>query len=242
MGAESEGQVGLVHVGRTVAESGLEPFQRAPTLMAGELPGSQGMVEVWAPDDTLVRKQARQGLAATALYFGGPLVFAVALSLFTSGTVSTGAFFAFFLGWLLLWSVAAVNFAMKGSAVAANWRRRYLTTDDAGIGVTLATGTRYLKWEEIAMAVRTRPSGIVLYPERGRVVRINLAGYTPEAQAACLERITLNAHLEQSRRWFQVDGPHFLREGYEVSWVTGGIRRSPDSLPGGASRALPRAK
>ncbi|MCA1596357.1 MAG: hypothetical protein LC772_08035, partial [Chloroflexi bacterium] len=123
--------------------------QRAPTLMGGEIAGRQGEVRIWSPDKSLIRRQALAGVVALAgaplywflliyllvtLHYSGPHSLVMAC-LF--GMAMTSPYVA---AWLFGWE--------RVRALPALYRPCYLTTDDAGIGVTTWRGSRALPWSD----------------------------------------------------------------------------------------------
>jgi len=155
-------------------------YQRAPTLMAGATAGSQGEVRVWAPSRKLL-------LTAIAQTGSGALV----LCLFHFPFPKWFAYAAGYFWVYLLFSVY----------IAALRRPCYLTTDEAGIGITTRRGSRTLRWIDIQEArLVTGTSGTLddcrINLKAPDAIEINLTGYPTEQRDELLQLITRSAGLK----------------------------------------------
>ena len=169
--------VGPIHV---PAEP--DPYQRAPTLMAGENPGSQGTVRVWYPD--------RRGLKIATVGFGlGSIALLVLIILSKNG----GSF-------AYLMTCMFTSFFFSVSALR---RPAYITTDDGGIGLTTGKGTRALRWDEIeSIHQQIVPNNLagsrsILVLKAPDEIRVNLTGYPNQLRGELVYTITSRAGLQR---------------------------------------------
>lgn len=141
----------------------LEQYEHAPTLIAGETAGTQGVVRVWAP--------GRQPFLM--LLLGAVVV--TAWAIFDTATTRNG------LGLMLTLCYATAFMAWCMTVP----HRYYFTTDDAGIGITTRTGSRALRWGEIISCGRGNPADPNTYRlllQGGEVVEIHLTGHSKGAE------------------------------------------------------------
>ena len=219
-----------------------EAFRHAPTLMAGEVAGSQGEVRVWSPDKKLIRAQALAGLAALAaaplywfllvyllisLHYPGPQTF---LSGALLGMVLTSPYIG---AWLFGWE--------RVRAFPALRRPCYITTDDAGIGVTTWRGSRALSWNDIvACSYHPIHNVLLLKPRNGRWFQANLSGYAGIQRAELIAVVTGRADLALVKDWSKISsclGKKYARPGYRISLsghvaLSGAAALPPKGEPG----------
>jgi len=168
----------------------LAPYQRAPTLMAGSAGGIQGQVEVWSPE---IKKVKRRAIGLGVLVF------------FYAVFICLRPRFIFVLPSMIFMIFAALLY------LRALKRPCYLTTDDAGIGITTWKGSKALRWSEVrSIEVFPPDSGMVrlMAPER---VDIRILGYDPEKQRGLVDLIVLRAglwpHPKKKRFFVRPDDP-----------------------------------
>lgn len=179
----------------------IEAYQRSPTLMAGETPGSQGNVRVWSP--------SRRALWISFTGFGlGSIVL-------MAGMIFSGSFGG--LSYLLGSMIAACFLSAR-----ALRRPCYLTTDEAGIGITTSKSSVALRWDEIVTArfagddpVYRFDRIVLMAPSR---VTINLTGYSSRLQNEIFGMIRRKAQLQPhpARPKIYVDPSRPLPEGIGV--------------------------
>ncbi|MCA1595853.1 MAG: hypothetical protein LC772_05465 [Chloroflexi bacterium] len=154
----------------------VEAHQRSPTLMAGETPGSQGGVRIWAP--------SRKKLWICCIGFGSSSALMLAAILLSEGRLNIFAS-TLFIGFVL--SVRALR------------RPCYVTTDEEGIGITTRKSSLALRWNQIITATRVPHPGIYDYTpvqlQAPCPVEMNLTGYPRAQQHELFELIKLRANL-----------------------------------------------
>lgn len=198
-----------------------EAYRHAPTLMAGEVAGSQGEVQVWSPDTAVLKKHARQAAVSGGIYLAAPLVFGLLVNAAIEGGISYTAFVLSFVLFMIPWLAAGLVSVMRQGAMSAARRPRYLTTDDAGIGVTTQGGSRYFRWDEIAMLSTYSTIGVKLHSRSGEQVILNLSGYTREQQDELVTLIRHRTGLAPLKAWWWVGGGLYALPGYRGSMTSG---------------------
>ena len=159
---------------------GVDAYRRAPTLMAGDAPGGQGSVFVWAPETReFVRLMVLSPLLLGVLTF----VMLIVLPMGAGRWALTAAIAVAFTSGIA---------AMCAVVLPASLRRRYFTTDDAGIGLTTWRGTRACRWDEVVAFADSSPRGSgVLYLDCGESINLNLNGY-PASTLAGLRTVVVH--------------------------------------------------
>ena len=164
---------------------GLEAYRRAPTLMAGATPGVQGTVRVWAPETNLV-------LRMLLVCAGLSLPVWVGLASFASCKIIIPCPWAF---------AGAVFAAAFVEILPSLMRRRYFTTDGAGIGVTTWRRTKAFRWDEVVGYCESEFGGIggvnVLYLSTGERVTLKVFGYSTSTLTYFRSIITRSAGLSE---------------------------------------------
>ncbi|MDQ2730897.1 MAG: hypothetical protein M3Y56_04495 [Armatimonadota bacterium] len=172
----------------TPIESGnTEAYERAPTLMAGQTPGSQGQVRVWEPDRKLLR---RTGLCFGMLLLNGvPVV----INLIKFKPRAPCDLFLF----------AMLIVALVGQLFYIGWRYRqfvrqprFVSADGVGIGVTTRDGGKYVPWTDVVSAELGSEYIILNAPDK---LFIDLAGYPEGRRESLLAYICVGAGLHRSR-------------------------------------------
>ena len=168
---------------------GLESHRRAPTLMAGAVPGGQGTVRVWAPQTwALVRS-----MVLLLGYYLAWIVYGV-LELGMADPVSR------VLGAILVAMCATGIALIPVEVLPAVLRRRYFTTDDAGIGITTWRRTRAFRWDEVVAYCEGRfGAPCMLYLSTGERIKLNLYGYPASTRAHLRTVIRSSTGLERVR-------------------------------------------
>jgi hypothetical protein len=161
----------------------VEAYERAPTLMGGSAPGSQGDVRVWSP--------SRKGLWISTIGFGAGAILMLALIILTR---SAGGF---------AWMIGSL---MGGFGISLSALRRpgYITTDGAGIGITTRKGSRAVRWHEIESAqlmnVGSFGQSCMLELRVPDKVSANLSGYSVATRNELLGLVTRRAGLIQDHK------------------------------------------
>ena len=209
-------------------------YRRAPTLMAGSVPGSQGAVRVWSPQRRLLQWSISIWTAVSAWYFYQILVH------------FHGSRFDLLFGnivWLM-WGLG-----MLYISAGALQRPAYLTTDDAGIGISVENGPAIaLRWHEIYRVKCPSSFSSALVIEQstyGKPLSLALTGYSRAHRAELAALICKRAALTRSR----FDSTLFLRPPQPRPVLTGPPRASyREGLPpacggieGGPRRCLLRS-
>lgn len=198
-----EAQLAPIRAPAVMAEpSRLDPvsYQRAPTLMAGVTAGAQGAVRVWAPDKRLILGFLCRCLAQFGLAAGG----IVYLTQWKLGGAAAVAF------------LPKAALALLIPAVRTLFRPCYVTTDDAGIGITTWRGSRALRWQEVG-ACTILDSRLDLHTMAGACVSINLLGYPWESRRELESVIRLTSEMKSCEVWRKVPGAksagYYIRRG-----------------------------
>ncbi|HET6387407.1 MAG TPA: hypothetical protein VFJ58_28805 [Armatimonadota bacterium] len=159
---------------------------RAPTLLGGQSAGGQGQVQVWIPQ--------KIRLWAPAIGWGG----IAGWGIYAMFAQHAGA------------CVGVLGIVCMLPALINLSRPTYLTTDEAGIGITTLIGTRSLRWSDIRAVTRNFPSqgsyaslslrldDSIARPGSLAVVTavINLCGYSRSLQDHLTALIVERAGLE----------------------------------------------
>lgn len=135
-----------------------EVYERAPTLMAGEMAGTQGKVRVWYP--------SRNELYASMA--GGGFYILMGLMRMCIRDHSIGYFY-------ILFGVLLTAPGLRGL-----WHPRYISTDNAGIAISARRGNKALRWSEITSFTHNRRH-VVLVLLSGKV-KIDVMGYPDAAR------------------------------------------------------------
>jgi len=148
-----------------------------------------------------------------------------------AGALPLAAYIACFVGCFLPWLGVGVYAALRGGAPSAHRRPRYLATDEAGIGITMASGSRYLVWDDIVVAMNAPlRSGMMLCTHSGEKIRLNLTGYPSDVQAELWTLIVRNVGLHPASQAPLLDGRSWhARRGFRVSAVTGRVTQEPNA-------------
>lgn len=163
--------------------------------MAGVLPGTQGEVRIWMPD--------QQQLRTNVLLCGGFILLEIlvaALSLYCS-MVASGAF---------LTICSAISFWALACSLRSLRRPCYVTTDNAGMGVVTQTGSHALRWAEIRSLDRS--SGVLVIRGSENEIPVDITGYFEEVKDEILQLIVERARLRQQ----PLDGSLYLRRDEEI--------------------------
>ena len=161
-----------------MSSTATEAREQTPTLMAGEAAGSQGAVQVWAPE------RWRLWLWAAAQV----LVVVMVLWLIVHDYLGKGDLPGAILDALL----GVYCIISSGAAAYAVLRRPcYLTTDNAGIGIRMAGGgTRSLRWEDIDILQRKGVTLTLTYRRSPYKTALFLTGY-PERDRKRIEALII---------------------------------------------------
>src|SRR6185312_1077662 len=127
-----------------------QAHQFAPTLMGGELPGSQGVVRVWSPNVWFLRGIVAVGIGVFIHMLGMLLEIHVDLSLpfGMADRFDPRSYYA--IDALLILS------GLSLVPISRLLRRpKCVTTDDAGIAIVTRKGSRALLWTEIVECARS---------------------------------------------------------------------------------------
>lgn len=215
--------------------SSLNPYQRAPTLMAGQTAGMQGPVQVWAPETGRIRLHVAGWLSVST---------AAAASLWVLHSVS---FWNWLLAALPVWlailvglapiaaaAVSAFYVANALMAIPALWKPSYVTVDDAGLGITSWRGSRAIAWGDLVAYARYRILHyVLLYTASGQVLFINSAGYSRKAidefcaMAAERARLEVTDRSVWRRALFGGSYSGRLRKGYRLAFSDRVVRERP---------------
>ena len=150
--------------------------------MAGESAGSQGAVQVWAPE----RWRLRLGAIAWSLI----VILMLSLLLISILHSHDPAQVLFGVGYLLFFVTAAA------AAYATIRQPCYLTTDDTGIGIRMAGGgTRSLRWCDIVWMERKWCALFLLTPSDPGKTLLYLSGYPRSVRKAVETLIAERAEL-----------------------------------------------
>ena len=188
---------------RTPGSAAIErtAYQRAPTLMAGVSAGTQGQVRVWAPSRKLLWVfLAGWGVGSLALFVFRWIYIAERDS-------------------VVLFLLYHLTFMIFGVYYRAFRRPCYITTDDAGIGLTSAAGSLTLRWCEIKavridLQSRFSLGGTKFELMAPKANYISLTGYPIRHRKELLSMIVERSELEASDRH---DSPRlFIQSGYKV--------------------------
>jgi len=162
--------------------------QFAPTLIGGEVPGSQGVVRVWLSNVWLLRSSVVQEFGALLCILGIVVAGLTILSMPIESSDHFGAltFLEFGIGVL----VCTLNL---WSALRLLRRPKCVTTDDAGIAIITRKGSRALIWSEIVECTRL---GTLLTLVTGRDrVSVSLPGYLPSVRQELFATVAHHANL-----------------------------------------------
>jgi hypothetical protein len=163
------------------APTEMQVYGQAPTLMGGAAPGAQGDVKVWAPD--------RKDLQKMAVICGSGTVVMLAIMIISRHS-------GIFIVWI---GILALGFFASISALR---RPGYITTDQAGIGITMGRGSRAVRWGEIESVRLVRTHGwipaytlVLKVPEK---VKVNVTGYPDKQRDRLIALITSRSRLTLS--------------------------------------------
>ncbi len=188
----------------------LETYRHAPTLLAGQTAGSGGQVKVWTPTWKEIWKETQI-----------PVISGVTLALLLAiwdiighrRDHSRGIF------WLALAGCSLLT------ALLTRLNMPYVTTDDAGIGLTTLKGSEAFRWNEIRSVESTEDWFHPLLRfdvGQRKPVTCNMLGHSIAARQELLDLITEKAHL--------------VRDGSKTSKF---FRSRRVELPPSTSAALP---
>jgi len=191
--------------GSTASEAHSEARTHAPTLLGGSQPGAQGEARVWAPNPWRLRFKVATDAGWVVLWTGS-FLFAryidVGLQRLDAASRQMGlpgqSKIVASPGWDWMDCGVAVFFLFSLWVAYQHLRRpRYLTTDDAGIGVTTRKGSRALNWGDIRLARFKRRSTITLKTD-DETLKIAMPGYNGAVRRDLFALIVNRANLYRS--------------------------------------------
>ncbi|HET6386201.1 MAG TPA: hypothetical protein VFJ58_22650 [Armatimonadota bacterium] len=169
-----------------------EARSRGATLIGAAAPGSQGTVRIWTPDRWRLWFCGLRGELGWLL---GIALFFLALPVYVLMLVSEAGLEA------MLFAAAMPLLAYLALTLPGVLRPCYITTDDAGLGVTSWNRSLALHWSEIQFVERGLWGAyeVVAFPGRYESAPIragvHLAGYSRETRRAILALIAEKAEL-----------------------------------------------
>ncbi|HET6385473.1 MAG TPA: hypothetical protein VFJ58_18935 [Armatimonadota bacterium] len=172
----------------------------APTLLGGDQPGEQGEARVWAPNPW------RRRAMMTSLASMGVSTLFICYCIYFTAHLDSGGLSRWFIDPILLLE-CVVFLGVIRSLWQQVHRPLYVTTDNAGIGITTRRGARAMRWSEIRSVQRVQSGQILLITDSGPF-RISPQTYA-EGLAEDLFTVIVNrANLYRSPD----DARRFLRE------------------------------
>ena len=179
-------------------DAALDAHQRAPTLMAADEAAHRN-VRVWAPDKGKLR--ARRALFKTlGVVMGVDGILSILLAAVNGASAPWWGVVALLGAGLVAFCASFVYLLRPHKLIMEGWiRRMCVSTDDNGISLVTATGTRSLHWDEIVGCKRIL-STIFITRAGGERILVAMGCFSPPDIRAVEDLVRSRASLQPGPR------------------------------------------